>query len=101
MKKGIISILLFGIFLVLPTSGQSADKMAHPEIPRITAQELKQLMDNKSEYLLIDTRDGGSYSKGHIKGAINIQFDPSGDPMARKMTLMALPTDKLIITYCD
>jgi len=104
MMKRIVplSIMTFLLF-VLPTQGQSADKIAHPELPRITAQELKQLMGekSKSEYIIIDTRDSGSYSKEHIKGAINIHFDPSGDPMARKMTLMAVPMDRLIILYCS
>jgi 3-mercaptopyruvate sulfurtransferase SseA len=74
---------------------------AHPEVPRITAQELKQLMDKKGEYILVDTRDSYSYDHGHIKGAVNIYNDPEGDPYPRKMMLRALPRDKLIILYCD
>lgn len=100
MKKGIISILLFGVFLILPVLCISAGKAVHPELPRITAEELKKLIDEKGDYILVDSRDSGSYSKEHIKGAINIHYDPTGDPMTRRMTLMALPMDKLIVVYC-
>jgi predicted sulfurtransferase len=76
-------------------------EVAHPEVPRITAEELKQLMDKKGEYILVDTRDSYSYDYGHIEGAINIYYDPQGDPFPRQMMLRALPRDKLIILYTD
>ncbi len=72
-----------------------------PNIPRITAEELKQMIDKGGDLVTVDTRDSGSYDAGHIKGAINIYYDPTSDPMARQMMLIALPMDKLIVTYCD
>jgi 3-mercaptopyruvate sulfurtransferase SseA len=42
-----------------------------------------------------------SYNQGHIKGAINIYYDPTGDPTSLEMMLMGLPMDKLIIIYCS
>ena len=98
MKKTVLLILI--TFLLLPAQGKTADA-AHPEFNRIKAEELKQLIDKKSEFILIDSRDSEKYSAGHIKGAVNIHYDPSGDPNIRNMTLMALPMDKLIIVYCD
>jgi len=98
MKKLVFLILM--IFLSLPAPGNSAE-VSHPELSRIKAKELKQLKDKKREIILIDARDSGKYNAGHIEGAVNIHFDPSGDPNARNMTLMALPMDKLIIIYCD
>ena len=50
---------------------------------------------------MVDVRDAGSYTAGHIKGAINIYYDSTADPMERQMMLLALPMDKLIVTYCD
>jgi len=76
-------------------------KVAHPEMPRITAKELKQMMDEKGEYVLVDTRDSYSYDHGHIEGAINIHYDPQGDPFPRAIMLRALPRDKVIIFYGD
>jgi len=72
-----------------------------PGIPRVSAEELKQMIDKGEDLVTIDTRDGGSYDAGHIKGAINIYYNPTADPMERQMMLIALPMDKLIVTYCD
>lgn len=88
------------LLLSLPIPGKSAD-VTHPEIGRITAEEVKQLMDKKSEFILIDSRDSEKYGREHIAGALNIHFDASGDPMVRQMSLMALPMDMLTIVYCD
>ncbi len=75
--------------------------MESNEAPRITCQELKQLIDKGEKLVVVDIRGGGSYAPEHIKGAINISYDPSGDPMEREMTLTALPMDKLMVIYCD
>lgn len=118
MKRKFILTLAVGLLLALPMPGCSpvrpvtimekqpipqaeSVEMAHPEVPRITAEELKRLMDNKGEYILVDTRDSYSYNYGHIEGAINIYYDTQGDPFPRQMTLRALPRDKLIILYTD
>jgi rhodanese-related sulfurtransferase len=77
------------------------EEVVLPNIPRITAEELKQMIDKGADLVTIDTRDSGSYDAGHIKGAVNIYYDPTSDPMTRQMMLIALPMDKLIVTYCD
>jgi len=74
--------------------------LAHPEVQRITVDELKKLIDDKADIVIVDTRDSTSYDYGHIPGAINIYYDPNGDPATREMTLVALPSDKLIAFYC-
>ena len=74
--------------------------LAHPEVPRITVEELKRLIDSKADIVIVDTRDSVSYDFGHIPGAINIYYDPNGDPTDREMTLVALPANKLIAFYC-
>ena len=103
MKKGMFFTLLAGLLLALPMQGFSSeeDEMAHPEIPRITAEVLKQLIDEGGEYVLVDSRDSMSYDQGHIEGAINIYYNPTGDPVSLEMMLMGLPMDKLIIVYCS
>ncbi|MFC1839536.1 rhodanese-like domain-containing protein [Thermodesulfobacteriota bacterium] len=100
MKRIVLPAIAAFTLLILPALCISAGKTVHPELPRITAEELKKLIDEKGEFILVDSRDSGSYNKEHIKGAINIHFDPTGDPMARRMTLMAIPMDKLIVVYC-
>lgn len=61
----------------------------------ITALELKELIDEKSEdYLLIDVRTEQEYREGYIPTAINI---PHTDI---ESNLDKIPKDKLIIVYC-
>jgi len=42
-----------------------------------------------------------AYDAEHIKGAINMAYDPTVDPQDRQATLGALPSDKLIVFYCN
>jgi rhodanese-related sulfurtransferase len=90
------------VFLINAFSFEAPkEDVVFPELPRITAEELNQLIEKGADMVTVDTRDAGSYNAGHIKGAINIYYDPTSDPMARQMMLIALPMDKLIVTYCD
>lgn len=89
--------------LLLPATGVLAaeENVVLPEIPRISVEELKKMVDDGGDFVVVDVRDAGSYTAGHIKGAINIYYDSTADPMERQMMLLALPMDKLIVTYCD
>jgi rhodanese-related sulfurtransferase len=77
------------------------EKVAFPNIPRVKAEDLKQMVDKGGEFVVVDVRDNASYEAGHIKGAVNVYYDANADPTDRQMILMALPMDKLIVTYCD
>ena len=97
-----MALLLPFIVLMNAFSGASAkEEVVLPNIPRITAEDLSQMIDKGAPLVTVDTRDSGSYEAGHIKGAVNIYYDPTADPMDRQMMLIALPMDKLIVTYCD
>jgi rhodanese-related sulfurtransferase len=100
--------MLLRLFLLLPLitmmsapSGISAEDVVLPQIPRIKAEELRQMVDKAADMVIVDVRDNASYDAGHIKGAINIYYDATADPMDRQMMLMALPMEKLVVTYCD
>ncbi len=105
MKTDRISWLL-RMFLILLLSGSTfalvaGEDVVLPDLPRISAEELLNMIDSDAEIVVVDTRDGGSYASGHIKGAINIHYDVTADPMQRQMMLIALPMDKTVVTYCD
>ena len=70
---------------------------AHDEIPRITIEETKKMMDSKVPIVILDTQLKSVYEKGHIKGAINFPWKQEITPEDTNN----LPKDKLIITYCD
>jgi rhodanese-related sulfurtransferase len=70
---------------------------AHDEVPRISVEETKKLVDSKASIVILDTQLKSIYDKGHISGAINFPWKQQiTSEDARK-----LPKDKLIITYCD
>jgi len=102
-KAFVLMILMLPFISIIISSSTASAKedMVLPNIPRITAEELRQMVDKGADLVVIDTRDSGSYDAGHIKSAINIYYDPTSDPTERQMMLMALPMDKLLVTYCD
>jgi rhodanese-related sulfurtransferase len=105
MKTKVFSCLMWILFLIPLINAfpeDSKSKVVLPNIPRVSAEELKQMIDKGArDFVVVDVRDSASYEAGHIKGAINIYYDPTSDPMDRQMMLLALPMDKLVITYCD
>jgi len=106
MKIHVFARVVLAISLIcLATAGFASfaaeEKVVLPDWPRISVEELKQKIDKGEDLVAVDTRDGASYAAGHIKGAINIYYNSTADPMDRQMMLIALPMDKLIVTYCD
>ncbi len=66
------------------------------EIPRISVQELKKMIDQGAEVTIIDVQPKAIYDKGHIKGAVSI-------PWKSQIALddvWSLPSGKPIVTYC-
>ena len=98
---GLLLLLPFILLMGSTPSVAAKDDVVFPNIPRISAEDLKQMIEKQATFVTVDVRDSGSYDAGHIKGAVNIYYDPTADPMDRQMMLMALPMDKLIVTYCD
>ena len=75
-------------------------KLDHPEIPRIPAKELVQLLKTKADIVVVDTQAPDSYEMWHISSAVNIPYVSTEDPTNRQLMLMALPMDKLVVIYC-
>jgi len=50
------------------------------QVPRITCEELKRLMDERQKVIVVDLRSSSASVEGHIKGAIKLCYDSSGDP---------------------
>ncbi len=64
------------------------------KVELITAKELKKLMDEGANLLVVDTQDERIYHVKHIKGAINFPWAP----VIREP--INLPRSKLLIIYC-
>jgi len=101
-----VSPTMDSITPVAPPSAEdlAAQGFALPEIPRITCEELKQMMDGGDDFVLVDTRSvEWGYNTGHLPGALSIpnQAEPPYTEEWVTMQLEGLPTDELIIFYCD
>ena len=77
------------------------DELPFPQVARITAEEVARQMKAKGDVVIVDTDDSETYEAEHIKGAVNIFYDPTGDIRNQDQTLSALPGDKLIVFYCN
>jgi rhodanese-related sulfurtransferase len=85
------SMLLVGLIM----AGISA--VAQGNVPRISIQELKKMMDAGKPVTIIDAQPKDVYKAGHIKGAISI---PWKSQIALE-DVFKLPTDRPVVTYCD
>ncbi len=63
-------------------------------VPRISIDELKVLMEQKA-VLVIDVRDPDSFAKGRIPGAVNVDYT-----QALKQAAQFAGDTRTIVTYC-
>ncbi len=82
-------------------AASTKDPLPFPQVPRITAEQVMNLMKEKGKIVVVDTDDSMAYEAEHIKGAINIPYDPTVAPRNADDMLSALPGDKLIVFYCN
>lgn len=125
MKPQFLAILLFGTLVLVPatlcshalpgssqqaataakagqsTSASGKETLPFPQAPRITAEEIERQIKDKGDVVLVDTDDSESYAAEHIKGAVNVAYDPTADARAQDDLLSALPGDKLLVFYCN
>ena len=71
------------------------------EVARLTSRELNQLIGSGNIPVIVDTRASEVFDKEHIRGGVNIHYDVTADPFERQTRLSALPTDRLLVIYCD
>ena len=70
---------------------------AQEDIPRITIQELKAMLDKGTPVTIIDAQPESIYAEGHIKDAVSIPWKSQLD----LEDVWSLPSDIPIVTYCD
>jgi rhodanese-related sulfurtransferase len=84
----------------MPDNASSKKTIVHPEIPRIPAAELAQLLKKKADIVILDTQPPDGYEMWHIPSAVNVPYISTEDPTARQLMLMSLPMEKLLVIYC-
>ena len=90
MKRlnGVIAalIVLTIVWFLQPSQAMSA------EAERITIEQLKSMLDDKVDVIVVDTRSRNSFEAGHIPGAISLDYPEeiwSGiDQLPRKKTIV-------------
>jgi rhodanese-related sulfurtransferase len=70
---------------------------ASVEVPRITVESLKKMMDDKADVLIIDVQPRSVYEKGHLRGAVSLPWTP----MLTEAQVAGLPRHKPVVVYCD
>ena len=93
MKRFIITIFLAVLFLMGCTQG---DKMKNNTYRQISVNEAVYMMDQESDYIILDVRRPDEFAAGHIPGAINVANESIGTA-----DIPQLPDkDQLIMVYC-
>lgn len=82
------------VIVIAALTGATLSGQAIRNVPRVTIDELKVLMDQKA-VLVIDVRDAESYAKGRIPGAVNVDYTQ----MLKHAATFAGET-RTIVTYC-
>jgi rhodanese-related sulfurtransferase len=67
------------------------------DMPRISIQELKAMMDKGEPVTIVDVQPKDIYAEGHIKGAISLPYKSQ----LELEDVIALPEDRLTVVYCD
>jgi 3-mercaptopyruvate sulfurtransferase SseA len=85
--------LLMAVTL-LATGAVALSAQAMRNVPRVSVDELRTLMDKKA-VVIVDVRDPGQFNEGRIPGAINIDYT---EMMAKGARFKGEP--RTIVTYC-
>ncbi|MGO9379422.1 MAG: rhodanese-like domain-containing protein [Dissulfurispiraceae bacterium] len=98
MKRLGTSLIML-CFLISLAATVSVVYAAHDEIPRITIEELKKLIDEKADIVIYDAQTKAIFDKGHIKGAVSFPWKPTLEEA--DIRLLPKGKDTFIIVYCD
>lgn len=92
-------VLIVGYLLYSKTSDNSLigdSKNERNSYERISQDEAQKIMDEGSDFLIVDVRTPDEYAEGHIKGAINVPNEEIADT-----EIEALPDkEQLLLVYC-
>lgn len=95
MHHKIVALSLTACLLLLVAAGSVLAR----GINDLSADELKQRLDQPRRIVVVDTRTAQEYRQGHISGAINISSQDS-DQFQRIAPLLPENKDVPLVFYC-
>jgi len=75
-------------------------QIIHPEVLRIPASEVKDLLAKKADIVVVDVNPKDFFDSWHIPSALNVPFNSMDDSAQRTKKLKKIPVGKLIVLYC-
>ncbi len=98
-RKGIMRkknvCVLSGVLIVCFLFG--AAYAVAQDVPRISIQELKKMMDEGKPVTIVDVQPKDVYREGHIKGAVSLPWKAQ----ISVDEVFSLPKNNPIVVYCD
>lgn len=67
-----------------------------PKVPQVEAELVKQAMDKKDNFILLDVRTPQEYAKGHLSKSINVPLDMVKSTIEGKIK----DKTKTVYVYC-
>lgn len=67
-----------------------------PKVPTVEPEAIKKAMDSKEDFVLLDVRTPGEYSRGKLEGSINVPVDE----VPQKVESVIPDKSKTIYVYC-
>ncbi len=95
-KSNVVRLLACaGILVAASLLALSQDEGASSDFPRVKAEELKKMIENKAPDILVVSNDPQeSFDESHIPGAVSL-------PWAAQLKMpVNLPRNKTLILYC-
>ena len=92
--------MIFIIILIMFTGCERENSMKNtekqPDFRQISMQEGLELMENDSDYILLDVRRTDEFEEGHIPGAVNIPNETIGTEEIEQLP----DKNQTIYVYC-
>ncbi len=98
MKKiiGVILLIVIVIGVVLVLSMIDDNQENKQAIRYVSMDEIKEIMDENTDYIILDARTIEEYNEGHIPNAICIPNETIDESVTTKLPRK----DQLILIYC-
>ena len=93
MKKVIYISLIIGLIIILLFNNQKEDKII---INHVSMEEALVLMEENSDYIILDVRTKEEYNEGHIPKSISIP----NETIDKRVTQQLPNKDQMIFIYC-